>query len=268
MTGAVSTLTQARIAGHFGEFLQGRLGPDGSVCLVTVPCQALGVTAVAASGFFDVDGCVEPAIAHRFFEALGDLPQASFQLHNDAVIGGGAGMSTAALFAMAEASGAKGDWVQAALAAEGAVDPLLETEHVLWASREGRVIERFLPVPEFDVVGGFWGAPEPTDPNDNNFADIADLVAMWRAAANREDRAALAGLSTESARRVTALRGPADDPTLDLARELGALGILRAHTGSARGLLFAPGRSDPSAARALSEAGFADVLQFRTGGAP
>ena len=26
------------VAGHFGEWLQGRLGPDGPVALVTLPC--------------------------------------------------------------------------------------------------------------------------------------------------------------------------------------------------------------------------------------
>ncbi|TCP38104.1 hypothetical protein EV662_12129, partial [Rhodovulum marinum] len=37
---------RACVAGHFGEFLQGRLGPDGPVVLVTLPCPALAVRAV------------------------------------------------------------------------------------------------------------------------------------------------------------------------------------------------------------------------------
>ena len=34
-------VTVARVAGHFGEFLQGRLGAEGPVALVTLPCPAL-----------------------------------------------------------------------------------------------------------------------------------------------------------------------------------------------------------------------------------
>ena len=34
-----------RVPGHFGELLQGRIGSDGPVALVTLPCPALGVTA-------------------------------------------------------------------------------------------------------------------------------------------------------------------------------------------------------------------------------
>ena len=52
-----------------------------------------------------------------------------------------------------------------------------------------------------------------------------------------------------------------------LATEGGALalGWLRAHTGSARGLVFAPGGVPPSGAAALAEAGFSQVLRFDGG---
>jgi hypothetical protein len=53
----------------------------------------------------------------------------------------------------------------------------------------------------------------------------------------------------------------------DLARELGALGYARAHTGPARALIFAPGKVPGGAGAALQEAGLRDVLRFRTGGA-
>ena len=39
-----------RVAGHFGELLQGRIGRDGPVALVTLPCPVLGVTASLAAG--------------------------------------------------------------------------------------------------------------------------------------------------------------------------------------------------------------------------
>lgn len=268
MSGGLVAAGGARVAGHFGEFLQGRLGPDGPVVLVTAPCAALGVRATAEPGAFAVTGDADEAVAHRFFTALGGLPPRRFRVTADAVPGGGAGVSTAALLAMADAAGLTDDLARAAVAAEGAVDPLMldSPGDVLWASREATVVERFDPLPEFEILGGFFGPPERTRPEDDGFADVADLVGMWRGAAARGDRAALAGIATEAARRTTALRGPKGDPTEALAREIGALGLLRAHTGSARGLIFAPGRAPAGAADRLRAAGFADVLTFRTGG--
>ena len=262
---AVAAVRQARVAGHFGEWMQGRIGPDGPVALVTVPCAALGVTALAEPGAFGVDGIVPETAARVFFQTLAQVPALRFRIVADAVPGGGAGVSTAALLAMAAAAGIPGDMAKAALAAEGAVDPLMleRPGDVLWASRQARVVEVLGPVPEVEIAGGFLGAPERTEAADLAFPDIADLVAFWRGAVRREDRAALAGLATEAARRTTALRGPKDDPTEDLARELGALGWLRAHTGSARGLIFVPGRVPGGIAARLAEAGLADPMVFR-----
>jgi uncharacterized protein involved in propanediol utilization len=123
--------------------------------------------------------------------------------------------------------------------------------------------------PESEIIGGLWGAPQRTDPGDEGFADIADLAELWADAAARGDLAAIAGIATESARRCTALRGPAyplADPMADLARDLGALGAARAHTGSARALIFAPGKAPDTAEATLREAGLTRVLRFRTGG--
>lgn len=262
---AVAPVRQARIAGHFGEWMQGRLGPDGAVALVTLPCAALGVTALAEPGSFAVDGPVTEATARAFFGALGGVPGFAFRLIADAVPGGGAGVSTAALLAMAAAVGVSGDLAGAALAAEGAVDPLMleSPGEVLWASREGRVVETFGPLPEVEIAGGFFGPPERTRAEDLAFPDISDLVGFWRGAVARGDRAALAGIASEAARRTTALRGPKEDPTEALVQEMGALGWVRAHTGSARGLVFAPGRVPAGALAQLAEAGFADPLVFR-----
>ena len=49
--------------------------------------------------------------------------------------------------------------------------------------------------------------------------------------------------------------------------QLGALGLVAAHTGSARGLIFAPGKVPVQARAALAEAGFTGVLQFDGGNA-
>ncbi len=136
----------------------------------------------------------------------------------------------------------------------------------LWASREGRALAPLPPPPVFDVVGGFHGRPQRTDPADEGFADIADLARAWPEAAARGDRAALAALAAESARRNAALRGgPSLDPLAEAARACGALGVAAAHTGSARALLFAPGAGDPNAAAAALRAlGLTRVLRFRT----
>ena len=257
---ALASVRQARVAGHFGEWMQGRLGPDGPVALVTLPCPALGVTALAERSAFGVDGVVPEAAARVFFEALGGVPAMRFRILADAVPGGGAGVSTAALLAMAKVAGGTGDLARAALAAEGAVDPLMleRPGDVLWASREARVVEVLGPTPEVEIAGGFFGAPQRTEAADIGFPDITDLVEFWRGAVAREDRAALAGIATEAARRTTAQRGPQSDPTEDLAHELGALGWLRAHTGSARGLIFAPGKVPDGIAARLAEAGLTD----------
>ncbi len=252
-----------RVAGHFGEWLQGRLGPDGPLVLVTLPCAALGVRP-------DPDGAeiLPAAVRARFARALGrDLPP--LPLAADMPPGGGAGASTAALLALARAARAPHDadaLARACLAAEGATDPLMHPrpDRLLWAPREARALRSLPPVPEAEIVGGFWGPPEATAPGDLNFPDIADLVAAWEEAPNLAARARLAA---RSAARTDALRGPRGDPTPGLARDFGALGRVRAHTGSARGLVFAPGTVPDGAEAALAAAGLTGILRFSTGGA-
>ena len=265
-----------RIAGHFGEWLQGRLGPEGPVVLVTLACDVLGVTAEAAtSDRFSIDdgGLLGESRARAFLHELGGLPLLRVTLTADMPAGGGAGASTAGLLALAAVAGRTPGEEALATAcrrAEGAVDPLMidAPDTFLWASREARALRRFEPLPAFDVIGGFWGAPIRTDADDTLFPDIADLVPMWERAARDADRGALAGIASEAARRTTALRGPEGDPTEELAHEIGALGFVRAHTGSARGLVFAPGRADASVADRLSETGYEGIVGFRTGGRP
>ncbi len=265
MTEALVPLETIRVAGHFGEFFQGRLGEDGPVVLVTVPCEALGAEVGVSPGPFRLDGQIDQATAARLLERIG-VPEKQFHVKCDAPMGAGAGMSTASLLALARAMGVEPP-VETLLAVEGAVDPLMldAPGRVLWASREARVLRQFAPLPDVTIVGGFWGAPEPTSADDNRFPDVGDLVDFWAEATDRQDRAALAGLATEAARRTTALRGPSNDPTLDLARDLGAMGVVRAHTGSARGLIFAPSKVPAGVGAALQEAGYSGVLQFQTG---
>ena len=264
MTANPSLAPAYRVAGHFGELLQGRLGPDGPVALVSLPCPPVWVQIVP-------EGFAPPETQVRALcWALG-LP---FPAHVPRVqatmpIGAGAGSSTASLVAVARALGYAGqpeDLARACVQAEGASDPLMfdHAERILFASRQGQVLRRYGPMPRFTVVGGFFGPAIPTDPGDTDFPDIADLVEVW----DRDDRLHhKAELAAESARRCLAARGPADDPTQALAVELHAAGIVIAHTGSARGLIFPDDAVPPHARCALAEAGLDGIIQFQGGGA-
>ncbi|MBS0123999.1 propanediol utilization protein [Thetidibacter halocola] len=252
------------VAGHFGEWLQGRLGPQGPVALVTVACPALRVRAGGTPP------PLPPETLARFCRAL-DLPSDRLPgLAMDMPPGGGAGASTAALVAIARLMGFAGTTealVAACIGAEGASDPLMlpRPDAVLWASRTGRIVRDLAPPPRCVVVGGFWGPPLRTDPADDAFPDIADLAGDWARTTEARDLSRAAALASESATRCTALRGPGD-PMAELARELGALGHLRAHTGSARGLIFAPDEKHGRAKGALVRAGLTGVIAFATGG--
>ena len=259
----------ARVPGHFGEWMQGRLGPGGPVALVTLACPALAVTAPGSGP--GIDRLLPPRAVAGFGRALGLGPVTWPALDPDMPMGAGAGASTACLVASAQAAGWQGAaqaLARACLEVEGATDPLMHPapDRLLWAPRAARVIEELDPPPPCEIVGGYLGAPQRTDPEDTGFPDIADLVPFWRAATERADLAAVAGIATESARRCTALRGP-EDPIDALARDLGALGHARAHTGTARALIFAPGKVPDGAAQALHDAGLTGVLTFATGGA-
>jgi len=266
----------ATVAGHLGEFLQGRIGPDGPVALITVPCPPLTVRCIwqPGRGFGFWQGA-RPVLSRRQVAGLlavqGGAPRGRVRLRVGMPPGGGAGASTACLLSVLRciSGDALPPQVEAALCLdqEGATDPLMfpEADRLLWAPRAGRVLERLPQPPAFEIVAGFAGPGRRTCPGDLRFADITDLVAEWRPGPGRDCAAALA---TESARRNHALRGGPDPaPVLDLGRDLGALGLVAAHTGTALGLLFAPGTVPEGAMDALRSAGLGKVLRFRTGGA-
>jgi uncharacterized protein involved in propanediol utilization len=259
-----------RVEGHFGELLQGRLGPGGPVVLVTLPCAALTVAATPAS-VRDPHGLLPAPRARALLDHLGLREPPPYALTATMPRGGGAGASTAALVALARFAGsdhAPDCLARACVAVEGASDPLMfpAPERLLWASRQAETIEVLPPLPPFEVLGGFYGPNRRTDPSDREFADIADLIGPWRSAAGSRDLATLAVLASRSAERNIARRGPAADPTARLAAKLGALGHVIAHTGSARGLLFAPGTIPERAGAHLASNGFRRIVRFAAGG--
>jgi len=264
------------VSGHFGELIQGRLGPSGPVALVTLPAPHLIVTARLAPGplaLYCAGGERPLALARvaALARALRVPPRGRLTLRASMPAGSGAGSSTAALLAtallLARIPPPLDRLARLCLAIEGATDPLMHPDpaRLLWAARQARALDRLPPLPPLEVVGGFLGPGQRTDPADDRFADVADLATAWPPAAARGDVATLAALATESARRNAALRGGPDlAPLLAAAAPFGALGIVAAHTGSARGLIFAPGRGDPAAAAdALRADGLRGVRRFR-----
>ncbi len=265
-----------RVAGHFGELMQGRIGPEGPVALISLPCRALVLEARLRPGpGLCVHGAgqrlLTPERARRFLASLGLPLSGRVTMRAAMPAGGGAGASTAALVALARLAGARltpETLARAAIASEGASDPLMfpAAERLLWASRAGRVLDVLPPLPRLDVIGGFYGPPRRTEARDMDFPDIADLIDPWRRAAATGQAAALAEIAGTSAARTLALRGPDGDPTVGLARQLGAVGLVIGHTGSARGLLFLPDRIPKTAATVLRAAGMSGIVRFRVGG--
>lgn len=294
-TGRAGEAVETAVAGHFGELIQGRLGPSGPLALITLPCPALVARVRLAPGpmaLRDPAGLIPRRHAAALLragagagarEGAGEregpprrTARGRATIAADMPPGGGAGSSTAArlalLAAAARSAGCEAPSPETAarlcLAQEGATDPLMFAAPAerLWAPREARALAPLPALPGMVVVGGFLGPGRRTDARDLDFADVADLVAAWPEAAGRGDLAALAALAEESARRNQARRGGPDDaPLRAAARAHGALGIAAAHTGSARALIFAPGAGDPTAAaRALEAAGLARVGVFAT----
>ena len=119
------------VPGHFGEFLQGRIGPVGPVALVTLPCPALRARALRLPGPFALHRpgarVLSRAGAAGLLLSLGVRPEGRFSLRLDMPAGGGAGASTAARVALARAAGVtdREAIAPACLCSEGAVDPLM-----------------------------------------------------------------------------------------------------------------------------------------------
>lgn len=253
-------MTVLRVPGHFGELLQGRLGPDGPVALLTLPMPLPVIAAQVTGPGAAIHGPLPTALARELLRRLGLPFPGHVRLRALMPVGGGAGCSTAALVAVARLAGWRGDplaLARACVAVEGASDPLMlpGAGRMLWASRQGRIIAPLPPLARCEIVGGFFGPPQPTR-QAQQFVDIADLIAAWPAA----DLPRQAQLASQSAAR----RWGAD-PAARLAQGLGALGWVAAHTGSARGLIFPCGAAPPHWRAAMIAAGGRGLVAFRAG---
>jgi len=270
----------ARVAGHFGELVQGRLGSNGPVALATLRCPVLASRARFApgSGRLVVEGAqtgkvaraVEPLLARLAGPGVGGR----LTIARDAAPGAGAGSSTAdvlaAVRAIAAALGARlaaEEEARICLTAEGAVDPLMHAPDVLFAPREARVLETLPPLPPLAVAGGFAGPGRATDPNDHDFPDMSAAFARLRAAARAGDPAGIAAAARISAEANQARNpNPAWRRVLAIGARTGAIGPVVSHTGSAIGLLYAPGVDTGPILPILRAAGLDQVLDFSTCG--
>jgi uncharacterized protein involved in propanediol utilization len=278
---------------HHGELLQGALARDGELvsCLITMPAPGAGSSAryvpgealapVPASG--PAGEAAQPQLlilprwktkaerAARLALAFIGAPLVGrLEIECAVATGVGLGSSTcdvvAAILAVCDAHGVRlsaADVARLAIEAEGAADPIMfEGEAVLFAQRQGRVLESFGRwIPAFTVlsldtdVGGAGIDTLALPLPDYTTADVnlfESLVARVREAFRRRDADAVAAAATESAmlnqrflpmRKFSELRA--------FAHEHRALGIQISHSGTVAGVLFDPQRVPAAGDRAV-----------------
>ncbi len=276
--------------GHHGEILQGVFRDGDRRCrgLVTLPVPG----AVTRAEFVPRPGplTVVPADrvkARRAAElaaaACGRPAGGALRLDSGLPVGLGLGSSTSDILATVRAVSAAFGTALApeavariAVRAEHASDPImLGGGAVLFAQREGRVLERLGPaLPAAVVVGCVTGGGAPVDTLALDFAgDVAAferLRRMLRLAIATGDVALLGRVSTESARLNQRVLAKDELPELErIAALTGAAGVQVAHSGNVAGLLFDPrGGGDRlrRCVRALRAAGLPVTRLFTTEG--
>ena len=166
-----------------------------------------------------------------------------------------------------------------AVEAEGAIDPIMFEEGVLFAPRRGRVLERWAGgFPEFLVVSvdtdpGGSGVDTLSMPVPRYSAAELDQYEelIWRArtAFGERDAAALAAVATRSAelnQRFLPMRGFGE--LRALTRQPRCLGLQISHSGTVAGLLFDPEAGHAEAdgvRRAVQTLGMRCLGVFRAG---
>lgn len=284
---------------HHGEILQGAWQSPAAEpvpCLVTMPVAEHGSRARFVRGA-DERVEVRPAwkvkAAHAARLALDFLGEtrAGGVLTVDCRVRAGLGLGSstsdvvASIRAVCDARGGSIDSRQLArlaVEAEGAIDPIMFDDGVLFAPRQGRVLERWeggLP--------GFLVVSVDTDPRGGGvdtlslpvprytaaeLAEYHELITRARTAFLERDAAAMAAVATRSAeinQRHLPMRGFGD--LLALARQCGCLGLQISHSGTVAGLLFHHAAGPGAAQRvqpALEALGMRCLGVFRTGTAP
>jgi uncharacterized protein involved in propanediol utilization len=293
---AVSGLSaKAHAIAHHGELLQGVFEDDHGRLhrgLVTLPLDGLQSTAqltLAEAGPLRVQPrdrvkalrAAQLALEHLGYPGLGGL----LSIRSDIPIGHGYGSSTADVVSSIRAVGAAlgmkllpSTTGCLAVAAETAADAIaFETEAVLFAQREGLVLEHFGgSLPPFVLIGFKANAAaavntvelQPARYNAEEIQLFRVLRGMVARAVRYQDPRLLGRAATLSA-QISQRHLP--KPCFDLVRALAsrhrACGIQVAHSGSLLGLLMDPQslglKTDIHAiATALKNAGFQDIGVF------
>lgn len=252
---------------HHGEILQGVFHDNsGSLTrgLVTLPCRAL--TAEAEFVLLPDDALtVSPvgkakaaAAAHKTLEYLGlSKVGGKLVLNSPVPVGYGLGSSTcdvvATIRAVAAAVGvslSEPTIGSLAVAAEGASDAIMFDECVLFAQRDGRVLERLgHQLPPFLTLSINTAPGLPVDtlatrPAEYDAFEIKSfetLRAMLRRAVQDHNLALLGRVATASA-RISQRHQPKPhfQDLQEISQRCGAVGIQVAHSGTLAGLMFDP----------------------------
>lgn len=253
--------------GHHGELLQGAFSAEGKIvrALVTMPYPPGRACAHFVAR-------PEPAIvinpAHKQKAArAAELTLTYFgwngggelTIATDIPPGLGLGSSTADVVATIRAVAVALDQPlpdevvgRLAVAAERASDSIMFEQPVLFAHREGRILERFdAGLPMLRILSIVCGSEVDTLAHPAARYSPAELRAFdelrdqLRVALRHRDAAALAAVSTESVRiNQSHLPFPAYERLEEIGDETGALGIQASHSGAIAGVIF--DASDPA----------------------
>jgi hypothetical protein len=260
------------VSGHFGEFIQGRFDPNGPLVLITVPNANRKVRVEYAPGPFKVEQngtrSYPKEVVSKIFSVLNHAHEGQFKVNIDMPEGCGLGSSTAAriAFLLSINPDLSPEFLaQSCIADEGASDPIMfsKPEKLLWAPRQGKIIRTLPKLPKITCIGGLYGVPQRTDPNDLNFPIITDLIREWEFP--NKTPTDLGEICSESSKRTLKLKGHTNDPTRALSKDLGALGYSIAHTGSVRNFIFPYNAVPNKAKKHLQKAGFTHVQEFSLG---
>jgi len=283
---------------HHGEIIQGQIEqPDGSLWrgLVSLSCGIFRseatyypepdtVVHVVPSWKEKARAAVKIALANTHAKTWGGR----LQINSNVPLRWGFGSSTsdvtASIRAVSDAfclNFSSEEIGVIAVKAETASDPIMFGDRaVLFAHREGIVIEDFGRLPPFDVVGF------NTDPTGHGISTLdfgvasythreidgfSQLVNSLREALENCDYQRIGNIASDSARiNQRFLPKPHFDQLEKIVERVDALGLQAAHTGTVMGLLFKP--NDPEmhererCARALlAEVGIDNVWRFRSG---